>query len=264
MGGQQIHIKKMKTSLLETGEVEYRAEDLLVNDLIGKLIEFRFLNQINCIVCGRKTNKSFAEGMCFPCFRDSPQNSPCILKPELCEGHLDNGRDVEWEKEHHVQPHIVYLALTDQTKVGITRKTQVPTRWIDQGAWKVIKLAEVPYRQLSGVIEVALKEKFTDKTNWRTMLQNQLNEEVDLVERKKYAASILPEELQQFVLEDDSVTTLHYPVIEYPTKITALSFDKHPEFEAVLKGIKGQYLIFDNGRVLNFRKHSGYQIELSY
>ena len=63
----------------------------------------------------------------------SPQNSECIIRPELCRAHLGEGRNPDWEKEHHLQPHIVYLAQTDVIKVGVTRSTQVPTRWIDQG-----------------------------------------------------------------------------------------------------------------------------------
>ena len=56
----------------------------------------------------------------------------CVIKPELCRAHLGEGRDMEWEREHHLKDHYVYLAVSSGVKVGITRDTQVPTRWIDQ------------------------------------------------------------------------------------------------------------------------------------
>ena len=266
MSEHKIHIKKLKTEIDAQGNVHYTSPDgkLDFNELINKEVRFRFEGEINCVVCGRKTKKTFGEGLCFPCFRDAPQNAPCILKPELCEGHLGKGRDPEWEKEHHVQPHIVYLAQTDRIKVGVTRQTQVPTRWIDQGAWKVIRLAEVPYRQLAGKIEVFLKDHFTDKTNWRNMLKNHLDDNFDLVNQKNKAAELLPDELREYVATDDRILKINYPVAAYPTKITTLNFDKHPEFTAILKGIKGQYLLFDHDRVLNFRKHSGYHVLMEW
>ncbi|MEM8891339.1 MAG: DUF2797 domain-containing protein, partial [Bacteroidota bacterium] len=48
----------------------------------------------------------------------------------------------------------------------------------------------------------------------------------------------------------------------YPEKVKSLSFDKMPEIEGTLVGIRGQYLIFDAGRVLNIRKHTAYWVDL--
>lgn len=260
------NISKMHTNWLEDS-VEYKLPmgDQLIpmNELIGQDIRFEFDGVINCIDCGRKTKKSFSQGFCYPCFQNSPMNSECIIKPELCRGHLGEGRDVEWEQKHHVQPHYVYLALSSGLKVGITRDTQIPTRWIDQGARKAIILAETPNRYLCGMIEVALKGHMSDKTNWQKMLKNIIDEEHDLVEAKNKAKDLLPDDLKQYVLESNNVKEIHYPVPQYPTKVKSMTFDKMPVIEGRLCGIKGQYLIFDEGRVLNLRKHTGYFLKLS-
>ncbi|MFK7907923.1 MAG: DUF2797 domain-containing protein [Chitinophagales bacterium] len=260
------NLRKMKVAWGET--VAYQmviGEDLVdMNALIGKEIKLTYAGGINCKVCGRKTKKSFAQGFCFPCFKNSPQNSPCIIRPELCEGHIGGGRDAEWEKEHHVKRHVVYLALSSGVKVGVTRGDQVPTRWIDQGATKAIHLAETPHRQLAGAIEVALKEHMSDKTNWQRMLKNQVAEGVDLLEEKQKAKALLSEDLQQYISAKDDIFTFNYPVTDYPLKVKSVGFDKLPEIEGKLKGIKGQYLIFSDNRVLNIRKHTSYWVELSY
>jgi hypothetical protein len=192
---------------------------------------------------------------------NSPESSPCIINPELCEGHLGKGRDVEWEKSHHVQPHFVYLAVASGLKVGVTRETQVPTRWIDQGASFAIKVAETPYRQLAGAIEVALKSHFTDKTNWQRMLKNEIGD-YDLETEKWQIEELLPADLGQYMSEDDEIIEINYPVLHYPEKIKSVGFEKTPLIEGTLLGIKGQYLLFDDDRVINLRKYSGYHIDL--
>jgi hypothetical protein len=158
----------------------------------------------------------------------------------------------------------VYFAASDVVKVGVTRSTQIPTRWIDQGASSAIKIAETPNRYYAGVIEVALKDYFTDKTNWRNMLQNKQDESIDLVEEKWRLEEILPADLMAFFTEDDEIETLHFPVENYPTSVKSVGFDKENTIEGKLIGIKGQYLIFENGAVLNIRKHTGYVVELSF
>jgi len=194
--------------------------------------------------------------------RKAPEASECIIKPELCQAHEGIGRDPEWEKENHLSYHCVYLAVSSSFKVGVTRYDQIPTRWIDQGATWAIRLAKTPYRQLAGLIEVELKEHFSDKTNWRRMLKNEILDPVDLPEMKVKAISFLSEEFIQYCNEEDNVFHMQYPVLEYPTKVKSVGFDKYPKIEGVLKGIKGQYLLFDGERVLNIRKHGGYHILL--
>ncbi|MEM8966812.1 MAG: DUF2797 domain-containing protein, partial [Bacteroidota bacterium] len=204
-------------------------EALLVNELIGRAIRLRFEGQINCINCGRLTKKSFSQGFCYPCFMKSPQNSECIIRPELCRAHLGEGRDLDWEKKHHLQPHIVYLAQTDVIKVGVTRSTQVPTRWIDQGAWKAVPIAAVPYRYLAGAIEVALKAHFTDKTNWRNMLRNETNDELELASFQQSVQELLPQEFEEYYTPNTPITEVVYPVLNYPKKVKSISLDKQPE-----------------------------------
>lgn len=258
------NLSKMRTEL--GMPVQYtlmlNEKPILMNDLIGSPIKILFDGLIYCIDCGRVTKKSFGQGFCYPCFIKSPQNSECIIRPELCRAHLGEGRNVEWEKTNHLQPHIVYLALTDAVKVGVTRKTQIPTRWIDQGAWKAIPIVEVPYRYLAGQAEVALKSSFTDKTNWRHMLRNKMSL-YNLKEVGQQVAAQLPDELRPYHLAENEIIEIQYPVDVYPDKVKSVVLDKHPEVKGTLAGIRGQYLIFDDGRVLNVRNHSGYYVQLS-
>jgi hypothetical protein len=234
-----------------------------VNSLINKHIRLTYENDIFCINCGAKTYKSFNQGMCYPCFQSSPLASECIIHPERCQAHLGIGRDMEWETKYHLTPQIVYLALTANSKVGITRKPQIPTRWIDQGAVQTIVLAEAPNRYLAGMIEVSLKAFIADKTHWQKMLKNQINPDVNLLELKKEMTQNLSPELRKYVV-DSELQDLSYPVLEYPEKVKSLSFDKLPVVEGVLTGIKGQYLMFDYLNVLNVRKHQGYVVSLEY
>jgi hypothetical protein len=257
---------KMQTDLRD--EVEYvlslGTEKIEMNKLIGRMISFKYLDTIHCIRCGRKTSKSFAQGYCYPCFTTAPETSECVLKPELCQAHEGISRDMQWSEQHCLQDHIVYLALSSGVKVGVTRASQVPTRWIDQGAWKTIRLARTPNRYLAGRIEVALKAHMSDKTNWRHMLTNKLAENVDLFKEKEKAAGNLDQEFSQYVIPDDQITEINYPVTEYPDKVKSLGFDKTKFIESVLIGIKGQYLILEEGAVLNVRKHSGYLVAMDF
>lgn len=237
-------------------------DDFLVNSFIGKKITLHHTGNIFCSVCNKKIKKTFQDGLCFNCFQSSPQASECILRPELCRAHLGEGRDVEWEQNHHNQPHVVYLAASDRVKVGVTRATQVPFRWIDQGASSAIRLAETPNRFEAGKLEVALKDFFTDKTNWQRMLKNEVDASIDLEQEKWELHDQLPSDLTTFFSENDEIIELHYPVSNYPDKIKSISLDKIPSITGQLSGIKGQYLIFSDGAVINIRKHTGYEIEL--
>ena len=259
-------IRKMRTQLGE--EVEYHlpiGEDLInVNQLIGQEVSLIYQNQIICVKCGRETVKSFNQGFCYPCFRDAPEAAEWIVHPEKSTAHLGiEDRDLNYEQEVQLKPHIVYLSLTSGIKVGVTRGTQVPTRWIDQGAVKAIKLAETPNRYLAGMIEVSLKDHMADKTNWRKMLMN-IYPDIDLIHKKNEAKSLLDKEYHQYIVEKDVVHELHFPVTDYPVKVKSIGFDKVPEYKGKLVGIKGQYLLFENGIVLNIRKHGGYVINLDY
>ena len=193
---------------------------------------------------------------------NSPENAECIIKPELCRGHLGEGRDPEWELQHHVQPHTVYLALSSDAKVGVTRDTQIPTRWIDQGASQALVLARTPNRYLAGKIAVEMKQFLTDKTNWQRMLKGEVSG-ASLEDLKQTLREKLSTETAPYFSEDEKLLKIEYPVLHYPTKVSSLNLEKVPLVTGILSGIKAQYLLFDDGQVMNIRNHSGYLVTFS-
>jgi len=235
---------------------------LNLNQLLNKSLEINFLGY-QCLNCNKK-KKIFRQGFCYDCFMSSASAGDWIMKPELSTAHLDiEDRDLDYEKRVQLQPHIVYLALSSEVKVGVTRKTQVPTRWIDQGAVQAIPIVEVPNRYLAGITEVALKNHFADKTNWQKMLKNEVPA-ADLIKERANLKYLIPKEVQEFYHpEKEDLYDLHFPVLEYPKKVSSLSLDKSPNFSGKLTGIKGQYLIFDDGTVFNVRTFEGYVVKIS-
>jgi hypothetical protein len=258
------NISKMESSREDV--VHYRLpmgnEKIFMNELIGQHILLDFKGKIHCIKCGRATRKSFAQGFCYPCFTTAPETEECVLRPELCRAHEGQARDMEYAEKHCLSDQIVYLSITSGMKVGVTRSSQVPTRWIDQGALKAIVFARTPNRYTAGLMEVALKHHIADKTNWRKMLSGSDPGLIDLVREKDRLKALVPEEFGAFIEEDDRVMELSYPVEDYPKKILSLNFDKDPRVSGILTGIKGQYLMFDQLRVINVRKFSGYLVGL--
>ncbi|TVR74453.1 MAG: DUF2797 domain-containing protein [Marinilabiliales bacterium] len=258
------NIRKMRSALTDpvSYSLPFGEENADMNVLIGSELSLEYLGEIHCIGCGRKTSKSFAQGYCYPCLLNSPETDKCILHPELCEAHKGISRDMKWSEKHCLQEHIVYLSDTTGLKVGVTRFSQVPTRWIDQGATRAVRIARAPDRYTAGTIEVFLKDHFRDKTNWRNMLMNRQAEKPDLAQEKRRASAILEERFGRYLVDDNEVTSVNFPVREYPLKIVSLTFDKTPEIRGTLTGIKGQYLLLDGGRVLNIRKHNGYKVRM--
>ncbi len=258
------NVRKMQTRLEDVAQYTLVLDEVPIdmNARIGETIKLSFDGIINCIACGRETKKSFGQGFCYPCFRNSPEASECIIRPELCRAHEGEARDMEWAEKHCLTEQIVYLARSSAIKVGITRASQMPTRWIDQGATDAIVFARVPNRYTAGVVEVAMKEHLTDRTNWQRMLKNEVID-ADLVETKASLVDILDADLHQYIDTDDTICSINYPVDRYPDKVKSVGFDKLPEIEGRLAGIKGQYLIFDDNRVLNIRKHNGYRITVA-
>ncbi len=239
-----------------------------LNELIGRDVSFEFLNVINCIHCGRKTNKSFQQGFCFPCYRRLAE-CDCALHPERCRVEKDGCPEDDWAHSHCHGDHIIYLANTSGLKVGITRASQVPTRWIDQGATQALPIMQVFNRYQSGLVEVALKNFVADKTNWRAMLKGS-NNSLDL----KTLKDELIDKASDFIQEAESkfsygkiqylnedIVDISYPVSQYPDKIKSFNLDKNPVVQGKLLGVKGQYLIFDTG-VINIRKFGGYLIRV--
>ncbi len=266
MSSTEGNLKKMYVSHDEMVNYTLRlgSNDLFLNPLIGNKLRLEFNGQINCIICSRKIKKVFGQGLCYPCFINAPENAECILRPELCQAHLDKGRDPEWERINHLQAHIVYLALSGGLKVGVTRKDQIPTRWIDQGASETIIFAETPYRYLAGKIEVQLKAHVSDKTNWQRMLKNIEPDKTDLVFERTRLIKELSSDTKQYISSNMDIAKFNYPILNYPEKVKSIGFDKQTIVEGVLTGIRGQYLYFDNEFVINIRKHSGYLISVSH
>ncbi len=235
---------------------------LNLNQLLDKELEISFQGY-QCLHCGKK-KKIFRQGHCYDCFMSSASVGDWIMKPELSTAHLDiEDRDLDYERKVQLQPHIVYLALSSEVKVGVTRGTQVPTRWIDQGAVQAIPILELPNRYLAGITEVALKNNYADKTNWQKMLKNEVPQ-VDLIQERLKAGNFLPDEVRDYYAENNShLYEFHYPVLTYPKKVTSLSLDKTPLFQGKLSGIKGQYLLFQDGTVFNVRTFEGYVVKIS-
>ena len=238
-------------------------EDFLhVNQCLDRTLSIELLGT-ECLSCGAG-KPIFRQGYCKSCFFETPAAGDWIMRPELSKAHLnEEDRDLEYEKKMQLQPHIVYLALSSHLKVGVTRKSQLPTRWIDQGAHQAMVLLEVPNRYLAGVGEVALKEYFSDKTNWRKMLQNTV-EPIDWMEERNRAVDYLPKELKPYLMIDaTSPTEFHFPVINYPEKVKSLNLTKTPQFQGKLKGIKAQYLIFEDQTVFNVRSNEGSVVKIN-
>lgn len=240
----------------------FQSSFLSLNQLLDKSLEITFQGY-QCLNCGKK-KKIFRQGFCYDCYMNSPAAGDWIMKPELSTAHLDiEDRDLEYEKRVQLQPHIVYLALSSEVKVGVTRKTHVPTRWIDQGAVQAVPIVEVPNRYLAGITEMALKNHYADKTNWQKMLKNEIPE-VDLIKERQSLLNLIPEGVHQyFDLHANDLYKLQYPVLQYPNKVTSLNLDKSPNFSGKLTGVKGQYLLFEDGTVFNVRTYEGYVVKIS-
>ena len=246
-------------------------QQIPLNETLGKTLQLKFTGDIFCIHCNRKTKKSFSQGYCYPCFKKLAQCDMCILKPETC--HFDKGtcREPDWAEKFCMQKHTVYLSNSSGLKVGITRNTQIPTRWIDQGAIQALPIFQLGNRLHSGLVEILLAEHVADKTNWRTMLKGDIPEldleleRDNLIDACEAELEKIWEELEDFSLEPletEKPISLIYPVLEYPKKIISHNVEKNPLIEGTLLGIKGQYLILDSG-VINIRKHTGYDVSLT-
>lgn len=234
---------------------------LNMNQLLNKQITMQFV-KYQCLNCGLD-KPIHRQGFDKQCFYDTARAGDWIMRPELSTAHLGKeDRDLEYEKKVQLQPHIVYLANSSNVKVGVTRKSQVPTRWIDQGAHEAIEIVEVPNRYLAGITEVALKDYVGDKTNWRKMLKNEI-EDVDLAANRDSLKQYIPEEAQEFFIDSTQETHIEFPVNRYPNKIKTLNLDKAHAYEGVLKGIKGQYLIFGDDTVFNVRSWEGYVVRIT-
>lgn len=266
------HLRKMRVDLAIPVNYMLGSDRATVslNTLLGSCLQLRYSGEICCVHCGRKTKKSFNQGYCFPCVRRLAQCDICIVSPERC--HFDQGscREPDWAANHCMTDHIVYLANTSGLKVGITRVTQLPVRWIDQGAVQALPVLRVTTRYQAGLAEIILGKYVSDKTDWRKMLKGE-PEPVALNDMRDQLLYTCRDELAQLTdrfgiqairpLTDETPTSINYPVMTYPEKVSSLNLDKTPLIEGNLMGIKGQYLMLDTG-VLNVRKYAGYHVEV--
>jgi hypothetical protein len=267
------NVRKMKTALEEPVQYHMLLGDVEVplNQYLGRQLQLDYQGVINCIHCDRKTSKSFNQGYCYPCFKRLAQCDSCIISPEKCHYAAGTCREPAWGEQHCMIDHIVYLANTSGIKVGITRGSQVPTRWIDQGATQAKPIFRVDTRHHSGMVEVLFKNHIADKTNWQAMLKGDAQDrDLELVRQQLLAEcgeqveALRAEHGLQAItlLEDAPETRISYPVMEYPEKVKSFNLDKTPSIGGTLMGIKGQYLIFDSG-VINLRKYGGYHLTLT-
>lgn len=241
-----------------------------LNPLLGTHVRLQFNGQINCVHCSRNTAKSFNQGYCYPCFMKLAQCDSCIIHPEKCHFEQGTCREPDWGEQFCMQDHIVYLANSSGVKVGITRATQIPTRWIDQGAVQALAIMRVRSRLQSGTLEMLFKQHVDDKTNWRDMLKggDHLTDlHAESARLREACRTDIDELKQRFGFHAISELTgiesvlIDYPILAYPEKINSFNFDSDPLVEGTLQGIKGQYLIFDTG-VINMRRYAGYNLEL--
>lgn len=256
-------LTKMKTEFTKPVNYYLNLENdfLHINQLIDKTIKISFV-KYECLHC-HLDKPIYRQGFCKSCFYEAPQAADWIIRPELSTAHLDKEeRDLEYEKAMQLQPHIIYLANSSNIKVGVTRKSQVPTRWIDQGAHEAIEIVEVPNRYLAGITEVALKAYVADKTNWRKMLKNEI-EDVQLAQQRDLLKKYLPEETKDYFIANNKETEIDFPVTRYPGKPKSLNLGKTPNYQGKLKGIKGQYLIFEDDTVFNVRANEGLVCRIS-
>ncbi len=255
-------LKKMVTENEDTIQyyLDMNSDFLNMNQLLNKEVTISFV-KYECLNCHLE-KEIYRQGFCKSCFFETPNAGDWIIRPELSKAHLGiEDRDLAYEKTSQLQPHIVYLANSSNVKVGVTRKQQVPTRWIDQGAHEAIEIVEVPNRYLAGITEVALKNYVADKTNWRKMLKNDI-EDVSLVEWRDKLKQYIPDEAKEYFIENNTETNLNFPVIKYPEKPKSLNLTKTPNFTGKLVGIKGQYLIFEDETVFNIRANEGLIVKI--
>ena len=269
------HLEKMQATLDSEGNVDYMlpmdTQRIPMNALIGETIHLEYMGDIHCVHCGRRSKKSFSQGYCYPCFTRLPQCDTCIMSPEKCHFHHGTCRDPEWGEKYCFTDHFVYLSNTSGVKVGITRGTQLPTRWIDQGATQGLPIFRVQTRYQAGLIENCLREHISDRTHWQKMLKGN-SDPVDLpalrdelMVKSEEGLVLLEQEHGLRALQrlfNEKITDIQFPITQFPEKVKSFNFDKNPLVEGLLLGIKGQYLIMDSG-VINIRKFTAYNVKFT-
>ena len=244
----ELILKKMKTD--HQSVVQYQLNEIPMNELLGKEISLKFLGEILCLNCGKKTKKSFNQGYCFVCAQKLAACDMCQLRPERCHFHLGTCREPEWGEKECFIPHSIYLAATSDIKIGITRSYQKVHRWMDQGALSALEVAVVNSRLEAGLLEIELAKKIPDKTAWRTLITGK-DVPIDLKEIAKTLG-----------YSDGEVLHFNYPVQKYLEKAKTWDLEKENP-TGILHGIRGQYLLIGE-QAINVRKYQGYKVEFNY
>jgi hypothetical protein len=263
-------LKKMR--VVFDNPIKYYLEQdtsVLLNDYVGKSIRLEFQNRIECISCKKHIKKSYHQGYCFPCTQKLAACDFCVLSPDKC--HYGNGtcRDPSWADDNCMIQHYLYLANTSGVKVGLTKHTQIPTRWIDQGAVQALKFLKTTSRYQAGMIEKVFSKTLSDRTAWQSMLKKEistinLHEILDemFIKHKSDLHKISREFSEPFeILHDEQVVNINYPYITEPIKIKSVKLDNESIISGRLQGIKGQYLLFED-KVINIRSHTGYFVKI--
>ena len=267
------HLAKMQVELDQQVQYFLPLDDHRepLNALLGKQIRLEYLGDIHCIHCGKRSKKSFSQGYCYPCFTKLPQCDTCIMSPEKCHYEQGTCRDPSWGEEYCFTDHYVYLANSSGVKVGITRGSQIPIRWIDQGATQAMPIFRVKSRYQAGLIEDCLREHVADRTHWQKMLKGNSDpvnlEEIrdSIIAKSESGLSAIEQKFGLLAIQrlyHQQIVDINFPVLEFPEKVKSLNFDKQPIVEGVLQGIKGQYLILNTG-VINIRKFTAYNVQFS-
>ncbi|MDH3004553.1 MAG: DUF2797 domain-containing protein [Candidatus Shikimatogenerans sp. JK-2022] len=207
----------------------------------------------------------FKDGFCKNCYFENFYLG--IYHPIKCTSHLNiEYKNLKYEKTIELQKHIIYISITGNTKVGITIKNNFYNRLMDQGAIKAIIIAITPNRYLSGKIEKISKNFISDRTNYINMLTNNFKKDINLIKIKKKIFKFILKYYtiyKNFLYKNNKIYKFYYPVLKYPTnKIYNFSFRNNLRLKEKLIGLKGQYLIFTNKKVLNIRNHIGYYLNL--
>lgn len=263
-----------------TINIEYKIDD---HSFLTKGAHFKIkhLGTFQCVSCKKSIKKLF-DGFCFPCFQKKAAADKCIMTPHLCHYMAGTCREPDWGEQFCYQPHYVYLSYTDKYKVGITRHSQIPTRWIDQGATSAALLAKVTSRNQAGIIENTLKEILHDKSHWLNMLKNgnQRPTQKEFFEKILSTMSWLQNhnsfQNNEIIVETPGHLHLKKEIILFESpvlmeinfdtpkdilKYKSVNLDKNPEISGIITGIKGQY-IFLGENVFNMRRHEGYVVDI--
>lgn len=271
-------LRKMAATLTE-GQARYhlrlhqgegdRMLEIALEEFLGRDIRLEYQGEIFCIHCAQSSKRSFAQGHCYRCFKKLASCDLCVLKPDTCHYAEGTCREPQWGETHCMSEHWLYLANTSGLKVGLTRRGQAPTRWLDQGATQALPILAARTRRQAGMIEKRLSASgIAEQTQWRRMLSGEpeplpLVEEAEKLRRELSVEEFCtpldaepPEWLQEEALE------IRYPVRRYPSKPKSLKFDKQAVIEGALHGVKGQYLMIGDD-ALNVRSMAGYQVRFS-